>query len=303
VTTLTQTSTLQAVAANTPITSLRDRAMLCSCQIRLWRGIKSDKRASAVAAQHYGANPEMFNASRHLIAEDVIRRLEARRAHYRAEWARRTLPWLDDGTRIVTGAGIIPLKQAISGFQDEWAALVDEFVAQYPYLREDARRSLGTAFNINDYPDPNRVRERFSFTFTAFPLPDLSDWRADGVTQAQLDEIRAQTEQSVRATFDAAQAEAWASLREPIAKMAETLLNYTGGRKGSFHPTLVTNLVRALDLLPSLNLKGDPTLDQITAIASQLTIHSADELRRDKIARADTAELASQLIEQIDQFI
>lgn len=295
---------IQAQAQNLNISTLHDNAFLVSFKIGLWRGIKADKRVRDAGAQAFGADAEMLNASRHLVAQDSIKKLEARRAFYRSEWARLTAPWLDDGTRIALAAGFIPLKQAVSSFEDEWNGLVADFVRQYPYLRDDARRSLGpTLFNVNDYPDPNTIADRFTFRFLAFPLPQLGDWRTAGLSQTDLDAIKANAEQALRDTIAAAQADAWARLRAPIAHMAESLRNYTGERKGSFQHTLVTNLIAVLDVLPAINLTADPTLDGIAGIARALTQYTADDLRQDETTRADTAALAEKLVAEIDAFI
>lgn len=297
---------VQASAKAFPIGSLSDRAMLVSMPIGMWTGVKSDRRARDAAASGTGADAASLNASKHLIAEDVIKRIAARRAFYKSEWRRLTAPWFDDGTRICLGSGFVKLKALVSTFQDEWNALIADFIQQYPYLRENARVSLGPLFDINEYPDPNRIKERFTFGFIAWNLPDPNvtpDWRADGVSQADLDAIRADAETAMRDTLAAAQADAWKRLREPIAHMAESLHNYTGGQKGSFQHTLVGNIVKVLEILPDINLTQDASLDGIAAIARQLCLYDVDTLRKDDAARDDTAALADAITAQIDQFI
>lgn len=294
---------IQAQALGQPVARLQDKAMLCRMPIGMWRGIKSDKAVRDAGAAHFGADAESFNASKHLIAQDEIKKLESRRAFYRSEWTRLTAPWFDDGTRIVLGAGFVPLRQKVSEWQDEWNVLVSDFVARYPYLREDQRRKLGPRFNVNEYPHPNVIAERFYFKFQAFALPDPNvtpDWRADGLSQADLDAIKADAEALFRQQIAESQVDAWRRLREPLAHMAESLANYTGGQKGSFQHTLIGNLADVIAILPAINLTGDPLLEGIAAIAGQLTIYTADELRKDEDARKSSAELARSLVDQID---
>ena len=87
--------------------------------------------------------------------------------------------------------------------------------------------------------------------------------------------------------------QAFNRLLEPIAKMAERL----SGGENVFRDSLVENIRDMLDLIPALNVTGDPS---ITRLAQQIETNfgklNAETLRTNKVVRRQAHEDAQNII-------
>ena len=74
-----------------------------------------------------------------------------------------TLPWMDDGKRMLPAKLYLEYTQQMRGMRDNFNALVDEFYNNYPTLIKEARLKLGTMYDpaSTRHPrDPRQVRPR-----------------------------------------------------------------------------------------------------------------------------------------------
>src|ERR1700758_1805880 len=87
-----------------PEPSLSTRAMLCSLSISMWSARKHDPEASEEIAFRHGARPDAGRYHKVLLPKEALAEIqkivsEARQKHYFV-----TLPWGDDGYRVLPGA-------------------------------------------------------------------------------------------------------------------------------------------------------------------------------------------------------
>jgi hypothetical protein len=84
--------------------------------------------------------------------------------------------------------------------------------------------------------------------------------------------------------------------------MAERLSAYKVGEKGVEHPfrdTVVTNLVRLVDVLPKLNVTGDPELERLGEQLRRSLLVDPNELRKSETSRTETARAAAAIAQQM----
>jgi len=90
------------------------------------------------------------------------------------------------------------------------------------------------------------------------PLPDASDFRVS-LGKEETERIQRQITATVQASLTVASRELWQRLYEAVSHMAERLSAYKVGEETVEHPfrdTVVTNLVRLVDVLPKLTRQG-----------------------------------------------
>lgn len=282
-----------------------------SLRISMWRGFKTAKEVGDAGADALSAasgktlSKKQVRSSVRLIDEGPIKALEKEANQTKAFWRAATLPWDDDGTRIVTTAGLTALTTYLDERKRLWLQqTIPDFAAAWPQYVRDASFLLGPVFNPNLYPSQAAIPSHFGFVYKVEQIPDLDDFRLNGISQADLDAYKANTEATIRSDLANAQKIVWERLREPIAKMIESLSGYTGGHEGKFSYTLVDNVAKVCDLLPGLNIGGDPMLEVYgETIKRVLCSYDAKDLRKDEGLRAQVIDAATLLHAQMDQFV
>src|SRR5262249_41384468 len=151
----------------------------------------------------------------------------------------------------------------------------------YPDLVDRAERELNGLFNRKDYPTVAQLREKFAAKYKFRPLPSGDDFSVSLGSSADVDEIRKQIEEDKGAALKGAMTDLWQRLYDMVAHMTERLTPPTQdelkakakkakakgkGKKQSapkktFHDSMIWNLRDLCDVLPRLNIAGDPDLD------------------------------------------
>ena len=82
-------------------------------------------------------------------------------------------------------------------------------------------------------------------------------------------------------------------LHDVVRKAADKLTDKTA----IFRDSLITNIQDLVDLLPRLNLTGDPRLEDLRReVADKLLGYEPEALRRDQFARQETAQAAEKIL-------
>lgn len=284
--------------------SFSKTAMLVSLNVRCYSARKEDKKISAeVAAQHNAKDAGKYQKD--LVAKSAIDPVTKAGNAMRMFHYENTLPWLDDGVRILPAANYHAYKTAMTGLSDKYESAVKEFVTKWPDIVEDARQRLNGMFNPNDYP--LFVENRFGVKIKYMPIPDSGDFRVD-ISDMERETLKTQISESLSEASQMAMRDLWDRLSTSVQAMATKLSAYrkddTGKTENPFRDSLVENLRDLCGLLPRLNFAGDSQLDAIRAkIESDLLRHTAADLRESDLIRSDIARKAEQIAFDIGEFM
>lgn len=305
-------------AKASPVTapsSLASRAMLVSLNIRQWAGTKQDKKITTEVHDSHNID-ESVDAGRFnkkLLGKDALQQIRrvvgfARNAHIAL-----TLPWSQEGQRILSVHGYSDYMDKMAEFRKEFDEELPKFVASFPQFVAQRALELNGAFNPADYPDASKISSHFTFTLRVSPLPIGKDFRAD-LDEAQkaqiMADIEAQTGEAIQGTVRFVHEK----LAKMLSHMIESLKDYTpsekleDGRetkpKGIFRNSLVENIREVVKLMPSLNITNDAGLIAITErIERDLIEHDAEDLRESDSIRGKTAAKAEAILADISGFL
>ena len=298
---MTATSTLQP---STGITDIAGRAMLVGLTIRQFNPTITDKTITADVNARLNVAGDQGKYQKALIVKSRMKALSAYAGEVRTEHYRRTLPWAEDGARILTSAGYFEYAEWMRTAEAKWAGLVREFLNEWDTLVDEARVKLGSAFNPSDYPTFDQLKGKFDFRWSVRPVPVADDFRV-ALGASEVAAIRSDIKASLDATVQDAMRDVWGRMRDVVGKMAERLRAYdpNNPREAPFRDSLVGNISELLDVLPSLNLTGDSAVSSFTAQMRELTQHDAQKLRDDMFIREDTAKRAEQIYTAMSAFI
>jgi hypothetical protein len=300
-------------ASPVPASSLSSRAMLCTLSISVWSARKHDPEVSDQIASLHGAQPNAGRYNKLLVPRESLEEIhkiitEARREHYFM-----TLPWADDGYRVLPAAAYMDHATNMRGYANRFMPAVNRLVARFETLVEQEKTRLGTLFKVEDYPGvkeefgkikmliPEQLLSKFSFETKVLPLPDAGDFRV-AIGDEERTRIQRQITAAVEASLQVASKDLWHRLYEAVSHMAGRLRAYKVTEDGVEHPfrdTVVTNLVKLIDVLPKLNVTNDADLNRLTEQVRSSLVVDVAELRKSESVRNETANAAEAIAQQM----
>jgi hypothetical protein len=217
----------------------------------------------------------------------------------RAHFYDKTLPWKDNGDRLLTRLMFTDFIQEHERLVGEFKDAVEDFVTTgYPQAREKAEFRMGELFNANDYPAPDSLRRRFYINMDIDAVTEAGDFRVQ-MDADELDTVRKSMEHAMSERLGRAMRDVWERLAEVVGHFANKM-----GSDDIFRDATVRNVEELVDLLPGLNVLDDPDLKQIgDEIKAKLHGYDPKTLRKDKAARSQAALDAKEIMDRMSGFM
>ena len=278
--------------------SLTEKTMLVYLNISAWTARKYDQRVSKEIEDKYNSE-DAGRYNKLLIARDSIKNIqrivsEARTFHYE-----NTLPWLDNGGRLLPAANYFDYVNAIQKFQDLYEKEVENFIRAYPALKSEAQHRLNSMFNEEDYPDILTLSTKYSFSTQVSPVPVADDFRVT-LNEEEVEFIKTSIEKQVQESTESAMHDLWMRLFKVVQHMAERLSK----EDNKFKNSLVNNINELCDLLPKLNITNDSELQtSVAEIKVKLTAYDPQTLRDNEDARNETAIEAQRILNKMRHYL
>jgi len=266
--------------------SIASSAMLVELSISAWTARKLDKKVSTQVDLDKQTKTRAGNYNKNLLAGtgflDTINKYAASARHWHST---QTLPWSDNGLRLLPMSNFLAYKQNLVTLEKNYQALVDKFIVAYPNLVSAAAFQLGDLFDRSEYPEPETVARKFKFRVNYLPVPMAGDFRVDINEEAKA-EIIMSCEGLYKERLDNAMKDAWTRLHDCLLRMSERLSDNENGDRKRIHDTLVENAVELTSLLKHFNLTGDSNMETArTELENAIKNHDADDLRESHMAR------------------
>lgn len=291
------------------VATLNERAVLINFKGKAFPGSAKALKVARAGAAATNADAKMIRASKDLLESKELEAIHKHLSATRQFIREYTLAWLDTGARILPTKGIFKFEQAMREHELVFNQLVDAFVYVYPQQKVDARWLLGDEFSSEDYPSEYEIRERFSFGFNKFPMPDRDDFRLLDLDSVEVQRMASELDKAMEEGARQAVGEIRDAVRDEVGKMASTLAAYKpagGGEKAEkvFRDTLVQNVRDLAERLPMLDLTGDGRLADLAArIESELCAYSPQTLRDSERARRETADAADAILREMREYV
>ncbi len=279
---------------------ITEKAMLAAVHISVWTATKYDKEVSRQVADQHGARESAGRYNKKLLQQaaklDAIKTLAGQ---IRTYVYKITLPWSDEGYRILPASLYFSLAEEMKDWERRFYLAVNEFLAEYPSYIEQGRMELNGLFRPEDYPDPQKIREKFELRLEILPIPSGEDFRVS-LSEEQRARISRDIDAQVRVSLQKGTQELWLRLR----KLVEHMVSRLRQPEGKLYASVVDNVVELINVLPDLNLTGDPTLNaSIEEIRSRLCSASAQELKANGLLRATTAQEAADIASRMAAYM
>lgn len=274
--------------------------MIVYLRIAAWSGLRQDKAANAAVGAAHGSKANATRVSKHLIPVEALAPVLKAAGAIRAAHYRYTLPWMDDGARVLSAGAFFDYQREIGRLVDEYREAADDLAAAYPSHVANAKAQLGGLFNIREYPQD--IRKKFDVDTTFLPFPTGEDFRVDGINGAE-EEIKAKLNNLPAMVEAKAREEIGARVLDVARKMVERMGAYTGGKAGSFRDSLVDNVRELVEVLPALNVTGDAMVEEITRELARLGSVDVDSLRESQVLRDETKAAAEAIVAKMEGYL
>lgn len=281
------------------LTKLPEKALIVNLSIGNWSGRIHDEDAAQTVSKAYNNDPSYATVSKYLIAREEIQKIwqlvyEARRYHYNV-----TLPWGDDGERLLPAELYLDFTKRISTYRQQFIFRVQQFLAIYPDLINAAQKSLGGLFKQDDYPAPATLRHKFSFEIHFTPISDSNDVRVK-LQEEDVEKLKKQIEERQSELQAEAMRSVWKRLYGVVSHLAEKVSD----PKAVIRNSVVEKVHDLLAILPKLNISNDPALNELVKeVQGKLCVKNAEEIRKSEGIRGEVARDASAILEKMRGYV
>jgi hypothetical protein len=276
--------------------SLKNSALLIGLNISQWVGRKQDRRASSTVESAHGTAQQIGNFSKRLLPKAAeLEMIQAHASSLRKFFYENTLPWAHDGMRIISAQNFVAFTSEFRQKQAVFNRAVEDFLAEYPRLREQARIKLGDLFNEEEYPETHRLKRKFSCEISISPIPDVSDFRVELSDAEKTLFLESQKQ---------VESEALADCYSRLFSVVKTAAERLNDPEAIFRDSLIGNISELIQLLPRINPIDDPQLEalrlQVDSVISKV---SAESIRASELTRQDTAKALKDISDKMGAFM
>ncbi len=294
---------MEYAVENISAPNLSSSAILIDFSVSQWTGRKLDKRASEEVEVSNSASLGVANVHKRIMGKcselDAIHKFvgNLRNSHYSM-----TLPWSDQGLRIVTTMGLEKYTKAMTEKQQQFEKLVDKFMQVYATRIGEAETTLGNLFERDDYPSLEMMQSKFGWRLNFIPIQESGDFRVD-IGNEQAEVLKEQYTKYYDTQYTNAMKDLWDRLYKPLSRMSERLdypEDADRDTKKVFTKTLVSNVTEVLDLLKAFNVNDDRDMEMAhKKLRHALNGITPEALREDDHLRLDTKRSVDEVIKTL----
>jgi len=266
--------------------------MIVNLTISQWGARKYDKSATKeVEDNHMAKEAGRFNKI--LIQSETLSKVSKIAGKLRQYHYDSTLPWGDNGDRILPVEKYFQYVMDIGVMKMEFTSLIEIFIQEYEAEKESSKKRLNSLYKENDYPASESIAKKFDIQISFMPIADGNDLRvnmSENVINSLKNQITKELENRVsNATEDLLQ-----RLRDAVSRMVETLSE----PNKIFRDTLVGNIQSLNEHLPLMNFNNDQRVTDAVTYAKGLCVNP-EELRRSKRFKREILAKAKQVLATI----
>jgi hypothetical protein len=268
---------------------------------RAWRGHIADREVAAQAEIHAGAEMGTMTVIKQLAPKHLIDPINKIRRLGRDEHRRMTVPGLFQHQYLLPTRMFETYMMTQEEIKEKFFEAVDAFDRVYPQLLDRAKIKLGTSFKDRDFPQIGSIKSYFDYKVQVGPVPEVNDWRLDGVSSKATDDIRNEVEDSVRQMYNEATRTMFDRTRAMLENFASQAKNYNPkSPAATLRDATIDQMKEFAEVVCDMNITGDPLLERVgKEMLRDFADLQAVELRRSEELRSDIATKAQKILSKL----
>lgn len=281
--------------------TLADKALLVRLQRSMYQPYSYDDAATKMVEQATGVRGAGRYNKRLFKGRTLLSDTNEKFNVLYTTFIKNTVPWLDDGVRMVPNAAYFDFAQDLRGLIADARAAADKLAQNWDAMVAADMVRLGALANPADYPSAEEVRARFDARVNFFPIPSTADFRVD-VT----DEDKAEMEAAIHEAEANVGKHLMKEMLGPVQAFVAKLSVPIGADGSIFRDSLVENVAELVGRLPRLNINADPVIDRMLGdIRTVLDTYgqNPDALRESPIMREAARDKMAQIQSDMAAFM
>jgi len=197
---------------------IQERAMLAAVHISIWTAVKHDCGVSRDVAERNGAPMSAGRYNKQLLrGADKLDELRTLAGQVRQYFYKITLPWTDEGYRLLPANLYFDLTARMREFEAQFEQGVEAFLSVYPQYIEQVRPELNGLFREEDYPKAEKLRRKFGVKLEVLPIPTGNDFRVQMSAEEQA-RVAREIDSNVRQSLVRGTEDLWSRLRDVVCR-------------------------------------------------------------------------------------
>jgi hypothetical protein len=287
--------------------NIAKRGILCKLKMPSIQSRRKHESETTRVAHDNEADSGMVSVIVCLVPKEYASKISGAAQRVRAAHRNMSLPWDDDGGRIIPIAVMENHASAIQGELSKYEAEIEEYANNLPAVEAAAKIRLGPLFDPSLYDSEDAVRAKLKPVVSYYPLPDSKDFRVD-LDDNQIEYLKETLDVHMRDKFD----EATRDLKNRIITVTESFVD----RVSAYHETrmpdgnvrvdrtfrdsVVENVQVVLDMIPGLNITQDMEVSKLAEqTRTALCTYKAATLRTSPAIRSEVVAKARALLTRL----
>ena len=243
--------------------NLSHDAMLVGLRIAAWSGRQYDRKASTHVAVHHDASVSAGRYNKCLLPKAAFAALTATMSAARSAHYAQTLPWDDQGSRLLTVANYERYTELMDALRERMVRERARFIEDYDDNIDKARLDLGKLFRIEDYPSKEALRGKFGLRYRIIPVPDADHFMAK-LASDDTDRVKRDIESQIEERLHDAVGDLYRRLGEAVERVSERLQEDDEGKPLVFRDSMIGKpIVKEIDMTTIENI--ETTAQSVTA--------------------------------------
>ena len=181
-------------------------------------------------------------------------------------WRDRSLPFPEDGIRLIKRQDIDTFNETMRRYQNELDEAVWRLNEHYDELKANAQQRLGRLFQESDYPTTLIGMFEVTWNYPNVEPPNYLQDYNPRLFREESQRVRSRFNEAVRLAEEAFTSE----LSKLVAHLIDKLSGDTDGKPKIFRDTAVTNLSEFFERFQRLSIGSNEELEQVVGQARQI---------------------------------
>jgi len=282
--------------------NLQQKAIMVKKTVTTWTSSITDKSESQKVASDNDTTTNSVTVTKRLIARSHMDGINKTVSKINTLFKAKTKPFLDGGWNVCSIEDWPELRKELTELKDEFEKEVQDFCNRYDTVRNAEVSKLGKLGHESEYPTKEQISHRFQCGFAVLPLPSVNEDFRVGNSDAENAEIRKEVEATVKSAIGNTVTSGLKEMTEALKRLQEKFK--TVPKK--VHESIIGNVEELCEVLPKLNIAGDPALDKMMQeikekVCKYGTFGLKGETERATKAREEVVTASEELVAQIEE--
>lgn len=270
-TVVTEPTGMDASADNIENTAREMRQSMGAVKLSFsWLGTqrKLSDAQTKQAADMFAASTDLVTASKKLIdtKHPAYKAATAIKSQASAFWRGLTLPYPQEGVRLIRQADVTTFEERMSDFKAQLDAAVANLQLEYEVIKEKAREKLGSLYNAEDYPSTLEGVFSISWEYPPIEPPQYLMTFNPQLYEQERSRIQHRFEEAVTLAENAFAEE----LSGLISHLVERLTDEPDGKKKAFKASTIENFKEFYQNFQRMNVRSNASLEALISQANNL---------------------------------